>query len=277
MSFIQIQIRCQPDFSDILIAELAELGFDSFEENNQGFSGYISESDMDFQAVKNLMEHYANLTPLSYSLKKIARENWNQKWESHYEPILVEDKVLIKAPFHPEQKGFKYVLNIVPKMSFGTGHHPTTSQMVAFLLRHPPKNQSVIDAGSGTGILAIMAEKLGAAKVLAFDNDPWCIENGQENLQANECHKTQVLLASSLSEIPFAEANQVLANINKNVILPELKYYHKYLIVNGLLFLSGFYVEDIPNVDKAASDLGFTLLEQSAKDNWACLLYKKIA
>jgi ribosomal protein L11 methyltransferase len=277
MHFIQIQIRCEADFSDILIAELAELGFDSFEEFKSGFSGYILEESMDFEATKSMLEHYASITPLSYSLQKIEKENWNQKWESHYEPIVVDEQVLIKAPFHQISENYPFVLNIIPKMSFGTGHHPTTSQMVSFLLQYPPKEKEVIDAGSGTGILAIMAEKLGAKKVLAFDNDPWCIDNGNENLKTNGCEKTEMVLATTLKGLTENPVDVILANINKNVILPELENYSKSLVSEGFLFLSGFYTEDVTDIDFAASSLGLKLMDQKAKDNWACLLYKKMS
>ena len=153
------------------MAELAEIGFDTFEENQNGFHAYIEEAQMDFEATKSLLEQYAGLSPIHYGMQKIARENWNQTWESNYPPIVIGNQILVKTPFHQIEEDFKVVLTIIPKMSFGTGHHATTSQMLSMLLAHPPEKARVVDAGTGTGILAIMAEKLGAEDILGFDND----------------------------------------------------------------------------------------------------------
>jgi len=275
MNFIQLNVRCAPEFSEILIAELAEYEFDSFEENKQGFSAYIEEQKVDFEATKALLEQYAAITPLSYGLQKIARENWNKTWESNYQPIVIADQILIKTPFHDIPEDYTHVITIIPKMSFGTGHHATTSQILALLLNYSPVNQTVIDAGSGTGILAIMAEKLGASHVLGFDNDPWCIENGNENFGLNHCTKCEIVLASSIAQLQSPKVQVILANINKNVILSELDSYSNQLEINGLLFLSGFYAEDVADIQHLAETKDFTLIDQSAKDNWACLLYKK--
>ena len=275
MNFIQLNVRCTPEFSEILVAELAELEFDSFEENKQGFSAYIEEEKIDFETTKALLEQYSGLTALSYGLQKIAKENWNKTWESNYEPIVINNQILIKTPFHEISESYTHVITIIPKMSFGTGHHATTSQLLALMLQYPPSNQTVIDAGSGTGILAIMAEKLGANRVLGFDNDPWCIENGIENFGLNHCQKCEIVLASSINELKSPKVRVILANINKNVILAELEFYSKHLEINGLLFLSGFYQEDVSDINTLAQTKGFVLVDQTSKDNWACLLYKK--
>jgi len=275
MNFIQLNVRCEPEFSEILIAELAEQEFDSFEENKQGFSAYIEEEKIDFDATKSLLEQYSSLTSLSYGLQKIARENWNKTWESNYQPIVIEDQILIKTPFHEINEEYEHVITIIPKMSFGTGHHATTSQILSLLLKYPPVNQSVIDAGAGTGILAVLAEKLGASHVLGFDNDPWCIENGTENFGLNHCKKCEMVLASAIAELNSPLVETILANINKNVILSELESYSKLLKNNGLLFLSGFYLEDVADIQHLAEQKGLTLTDQTHKDNWACLLYKK--
>lgn len=275
MHFIQLNTRCTPEFSDILIAELAELEFDSFEENKQGFSAYVEEEKIDFDAIKALLERYASMTALHYSFQKIDKENWNQAWESNYQPIVVKDQILIKAPFHEVEDDFPLVITIIPKMSFGTGHHATTSQMLAFLLEYKPLNMNLIDAGTGTGILAIMAEKMGATHVLGFDNDPWCIENCKENFDLNHTRKCQVVLAKTMKELSTDPVEMVLANINKNVLLAEMEYYSKSLKSNGLLLLSGFYTEDLADIETQASENQLLLINQSAKDNWACLVFRK--
>ena len=275
MHYIQLQVSCPADFREILIAELAGLEFESFEEFNSGFSAFILEDDLDFEETKLLLETYAGRIPLSYSFQKIARENWNKKWESHYEPVVIDNQVLIKAPFHHTSGDYPFVLEIIPKMSFGTGHHPTTVQVISMLLKFPPAGKSVVDAGSGTGILAIMAEKLGASEVLAFDNDPWCIENGKENVSGNQCRKIRMVEADSVKQSGARPAEVILANINKNILLAEMEFYAQCLQDSGLLFVSGFYTEDIPDLNASASAFSLQLADRSEKDNWACLLYKK--
>lgn len=276
MHFIQISVRCPSDFSDILIAELAELDFDSFEENKVGFNAYVEEAKLDFEATKDLFESYVSLGPISYSMQKIARENWNEEWERNYPPIVIGNQILVKTPFHQIYSEFEVSITILPKMSFGTGHHATTSQMLQFQMEHrPEKGAFVIDAGTGTGILAIMAEKMGAGKVLGFDNDPWCIENSRENYQLNDCRNCSTLLASSISEIGQRNADQLLANINKNVILKEIGLYFQYLANGGKLFLSGFYTEDVGDITESAENLGFRMLDSRSHDNWACLIFEK--
>jgi ribosomal protein L11 methyltransferase len=275
MNFIQVNVRCASEFTDILIAELAELEFESFEENKVGFNAYIEESKIDFESTKAIFEQYAGLTALHYGMQKIARENWNQEWENNYPPILIGDRILVKTPFHKTEENFEVVITVIPKMSFGTGHHATTSQMLAFLLQYKPENHTVIDAGTGTGILAIMAEKMGAASALGFDNDPWCIENAQENYGLNQCSRCSVVLASTMTDIPGKPVDSVIANINKNVILKELPLYAGRLKENGLLFLSGFYTEDVQDIETLAIQHGLEPLDSSSHDNWACLVYQK--
>lgn len=272
MHFIQLNSTCSSELSDMLIAELAELGFDSFEENNQGFSAYVEEDKMDFEETKALMERYSGLGPISYALQKIERQNWNEEWEKNFPPIVVDDQILVRAPFHQVKESYPVEILITPKMSFGTGHHATTSQMLKFILRYSPMGLSVLDAGSGTGILAIMAEKAGAESVLAFDNDPWCIKNATENFDQNQCQHCRVELANSLLEIG-GSYQMILANINKNVLLAEMKYYGQALQPGGWLLLSGFYEEDIADLQTKAAEFGLQLIDQSAQNLWACLVF----
>jgi ribosomal protein L11 methyltransferase len=275
IQYLQLNVRCQPEFSDVLIAELAETGFDIFEENKSGFSAFAEEEKLDFDTCKELLEQYAARTALSYGIQKVARENWNKEWESHYPPVIVDDKILIKTAFHQVEKKYPVEILITPKMSFGTGHHATTAQMLAFLLQYPPQDQAVVDAGCGTGILAIMAEKMGASSVLGFDNDPWCIENSEENFQLNQSAKIRAVLASGIQEVENNQPSMILANINKNIIIREMPAYASRLAPQGLLFLSGFYSEDTADLDALASSLGLQLFDKSLRDNWACLIYRK--
>jgi ribosomal protein L11 methyltransferase len=277
MHYIEVSVRCDSGFSEILIAELGELGFDTFQEQPSGFLAYVEEDRMDYEGLKDLMERYASLTPLHYSMQKVARENWNRQWEENYPPIVIDDEVLIKTPFHQIDENYPVVLTVVPKMSFGTGHHATTSQMIRFLSRFRPEGLRVLDAGTGTGILAIMAEKTGARQVTGFDNDPWCIENSEENFTLNGCTRCRVVQASSVKELPGGEWDLILANINKNVILSETAAYAAALQPGGQLWVSGFYTEDVPDIEKSAGSKGFRKLESSVRDTWACLIFEKLS
>lgn len=275
MQYLQLNVRCNSEFADVLIAELAELGFDVFEENKNGFAAFAEEDRPDFDACKELLEKYAAITPLSYGIQKVARENWNREWETNYPPVLVGDQILIHADFHAVSQKYPYEIRINPKMSFGTGHHATTSQMLAFMLKYTPQNQRVIDAGCGTGILGIMAEKCGATAVIGFDNDPWCIENAEENFRLNQCRNCSVILASGILESDSGTTGFVLANINKNIILKELPHYSSSLQPKGHLLLSGFYAEDVGDIHQIATSHGLVLTDQSESENWACLVYQK--
>lgn len=275
MHFIQLTARCNSELSDMLIAELAEIGFDSFEETKSGFSAYVEDEKIDFEETKSLMERYSAFGPVSYGLQKIDRQNWNQQWESNYQPIVIDDQILVKAPFHVIEESYPVIITIIPKMSFGTGHHATTSQMLRFLLQYKPEKLEVADAGCGTGILAIMAEKMGASAVLAFDNDPWCIENSLENFNLNQTKHCKVQLGQTITDLEHSPFDVVLANINKNVLMSEMPGFGQMTKPGGLLFLSGFYTDDIADLTERAAQFHFELINQSAHDLWACLILKK--
>jgi ribosomal protein L11 methyltransferase len=275
MQYLQLNVRCDSGFSDVLIAELAEIGFDVFEENKSGFSAFAEEEKLDFDACKELLEGYAERTALSYGIQKVARENWNKEWESHYPPVVVNDSILIRTDFHQVDRSYPFEIRINPKMSFGTGHHPTTSQMLAFLQKYPPSGKRVLDAGCGTGILGIMAEKLGASSITGFDNDPWCIENSEENFRLNDCLNCRSVLASGIIEVFSEPVECILANINKNIILRELPDYSACLENGGLLLLSGFYSEDAADILQLAEKFGLVIKDRSETENWCCLVLEK--
>lgn len=275
IQYLQLSVRCSPEFSEVLIAELAELGFDVFEESSDGFSAFAEENQPDFDACKELLEKYAEFTALSYSVRKVDRQNWNSEWENNYPPVVIDEAILIHTDFHKIEKTYPYHIRITPKMSFGTGHHATTSQMLSFLLQFPVQGLRVVDAGCGTGILAIMAEKCGASEVTGFDHDAWCIENSEENFQLNHCKNCKALLASGISILGPEPADLILANINKNIILQELPDYYRFLQPGGSLFLSGFYSSDVADIHEIAIRTGLELHAQSEKENWACLVYRK--
>lgn len=274
MDYLEFKIKCLEEFREILIAELAEIGFDSFLETEEGIDAYTPEADFDREKFEELISNYREPAQISLTEGLMPKVNWNEEWEKNYDPIAVEDLVYVRASFHQPQPEFKYEIVINPKMSFGTGHHATTFQM----LRHQGEldhgGKRVLDVGSGTGILAIMAHLLGALEVEAFDIDDWCVDNGNENFDLNGL-KTRMGLGTIRQVNPQGPFDIVLANINKNVLLDELDIYAGLLEPQGFLLLSGFYTEDIEDLVQAAEPLGLELKKQSAKDNWAALILQK--
>ncbi|MGY6558692.1 MAG: 50S ribosomal protein L11 methyltransferase [Nitritalea sp.] len=277
MEFIGYEIRCADPFQEILIAELAEVGFDSFMEIEGGIEAYAPASAVDVAEVAAVFERYQESAALQVTEKRVPKTNWNEEWEKHYDPIFVGDQVYIRASFHPAQPSYPHEILINPKMSFGTGHHATTHQMITFQLELPHAGKSVLDAGSGTGILAVMAAKLGAARVEAFDIDPWCVENGNENFALNGLADRVEMELGTIREVPLRGPYELLlANINKNVLLDELPVYAALLAPDGHLLLSGFYEEDIADLEEAAASLQLKPVKKSVKDRWAALIFQPI-
>lgn len=274
MDYLEFKIKCKEEFREILIAELAEIGFDSFLETEEGIDGYAQESDFDREAFQRVIGNYQKAAEISLTEGKMPKVNWNQEWEKNYDPIAVDDLVYVRASFHESKSGFRHEIVINPKMSFGTGHHATTFQMLKHqgLLDHAGKR--VLDVGSGTGILAIMAHLLGASVVEAFDIDDWCVENGNENFDLNGLN-TRMGLGTIRDVNPQGPFDIVLANINKNVLLDEMQIYSDLLMSQGYLLLSGFYSEDIQDLLEIAKPLELELKHSSTKDNWAALILQK--
>lgn len=259
--------------TDILISELGELGFDSFTENDLGFDAYITE-DLDKEL--NLNELRYEDFSYTYSKEQIQQTNWNAEWEKNFEPVLVDDLLLIRAPFHPSNKQVKFEIEIMPKMSFGTGHHDTTWLMCKQLFDIDLKQKTVLDMGCGTGVLAILAKKLGAAKVIGIDIDEWSVENGIENCIANNCADIEIKLGDKEALNDYFNIDVILANINKNVLKIQLPLYSKLLKANGVLLLSGFFNTDIEELDKLAQSLQLKLVQSFTKNNWSVMKLTKL-
>jgi ribosomal protein L11 methyltransferase len=210
----------------------------------------------------------------TYETSRIEKQNWNQVWESNYDPIRIEDLVLIRASFHPSETGFQMEVVINPKMSFGTGHHETTSLMTAALFDFDLTGKSVLDAGTGTGLLAFVAKKRGAGFVRGFDIDEWSVENSMENAGLNDCEEIPFGLGTIMDE-DDTQYDVLLANINRNILLAEMAEYAVRIKPGGLLFLSGFYTEDIPLLLESAEKQQLNFIAQASKNNWACLQLRK--
>ncbi|WP_373400530.1 50S ribosomal protein L11 methyltransferase [Algoriphagus halophilus] len=204
----------------------------------------------------------------------MPKVNWNEEWEKNYDPIEVDDLVFVRASFHDPAPGFQYEIVINPKMSFGTGHHATTYQMLKHQAEIDHKGKRVLDVGSGTGILAIMAHLLEAQEIEAFDIDEWCVENGNENFDLNGL-STRMDIGTIREVNPQGKFDIILANINKNILLDEMEIYAELLDSKGFLLLSGFYTEDIEDLLDHAAPLGLSLYKKNSKDNWAALILQK--
>jgi ribosomal protein L11 methyltransferase len=274
MDYLEFKIKCLEEFREILIAELSEIGFDSFLETEEGIDAYTLSGDFDRETFDEVISQYSDAAQIELSEGKMEKINWNAEWEKNYDPISVDDLVYVRASFHPSQPGFKHEIVINPKMSFGTGHHATTFQMLRHQGTIDHQGKRVLDVGSGTGILAIMAYLLGASQIEAFDIDDWCVDNGNENFDLNGV-KTRMGLGTIREVNPTGAFDIVLANINKNVLLDEMEIYSDLLIDKGYLLLSGFYTHDVEDLEKLANQLRLKLITQQSKDNWAALVLQK--
>lgn len=273
MEYLELDFKISPlqPASDILIAELGEMGFESFVENDEGLIAYVQKDLFDSQALEEIYLFKTKEHQISWSSKTVVQQNWNAEWEKSFKPILVQDKCLVRAPFH-EQQQVTYDIVIEPKMSFGTGHHETTFMMLSHILENDFKNKSVLDMGCGTGVLAILAEKCGATALEAIDIDNWCYINSIENVERNGCRSITVKEgdASLLGDTKF---DVILANINRNILLKDIPTYVSCLKKGGILFLSGFYLEDLEMISAKCGEFGLQFEKNLEKNNWVAAKY----
>ncbi|WP_181307804.1 50S ribosomal protein L11 methyltransferase [Rufibacter sp. XAAS-G3-1] len=275
MSFIEVTVTASPEYSEILIAELGELGFDTFQDTEEGFQGYIEEDRFSEGALQEVLERYQFAGEFPYQTRSIAKQNWNEEWEKNFESLLIAEKVSVRADFHPKPEGIAYDIVITPKMSFGTGHHETTTLMIENQLTLDHSRKRVLDMGCGTGILAIMAEQLGAREVLAVDIEDWTVENARENAERNHCSTLEVRLGDAAVLQGEASFDLILANINRNVLLEDMPVYSQLLQPGNPLVLSGFYTEDLPILQERASELDLTFESSRNKNNWVSAIFRK--
>lgn len=260
--------------TEILIAELGAVGFESFVENENGVTAYIQKNEWNTAILDEIFVLNSDEFSIEYHQNEVAQTNWNAEWEKNFSPIQVDDLVSIRAPFH-ENPNLKYDIVIEPKMSFGTGHHETTHMMVQHLLNLDLKDKKTLDMGCGTGILAILAEMKGANPIDAIDIDNWCYVNSLENVERNNCHKIAVFEGDA-SLLINKKYDVIIANINRNILLMDIKTYANCLHEKGVLLLSGFYQEDIPIIDAEVSKYGLKLDTFIERNNWVALKYNKL-
>ena len=256
---------------EILIAELGYAGFESFVETDEGVTAYIQKEEWNDAILEDIDILKSDEFNISYTIEEIEQTNWNEEWEKNFNPILVDDICSVRAPFHPKPDT-KYDIIIEPKMSFGTGHHETTHMMIQHILKNDFKGKSVLDMGCGTGVLAILAEMKGANPLDAIDYDNWCYLNSLENVERNNC-KNITVIEGDASALKNRHYDIIIANINRNILLNDMATYFKCLNNNGVLFLSGFYNDDIPIIEEECNKHGLKLVETLEKNNWVALKF----
>ena len=260
---------------DLLMNALGEIGFDTFEEVDLGFKAYIPSSDFDQDLLNETLLPYRNMFTFSYDVNLIPHKNWNKLWESNFEPIIISDKLFVRATFHEPRPEFKYEIVIDPKMAFGTGHHQTTAMMLELILENDFAGKKVLDMGAGTGILAIMASQLGATDIIAIDYDPICYESIIENAALNNIINVKSLCGSK-EAIPNEQYDIILANINRNILLDQVERYNEALKPGGEIYFSGFYeTPDLDIITDEASKYGLKYITHKKDKEWVAAKFVK--
>lgn len=277
MNYIEYNFTVSPTEmgAEILMAELAEVGFDSFEDTPTGIKAYIPKDSWNEHILQDIYLLSNPEFTISYQITEIEQVNWNEEWEKNFSPIVVEDLCTVRANFHPVPNT-RYDIVITPKMSFGTGHHETTYMMLQQLLPLSLEGAKVLDMGCGTGILAIMAALRGAHDITAIDIDPWCVENATENVQQNDCSFITIK-EGDVSLIAGEQYNLILANINRNILLSDIPAYTQALLPQGLLLVSGFYEEDLPAIKEKCQEVGLTYLSHIERNRWVSAKFQRLS
>ena len=259
---------------DMLVSMLAEIGFDSFMDDDMGLKAYCSEENRDDAAVEELLRMDAFSGVHLMDVSAMPDKDWNEVWEASYQPVVINERCRVRAPFHEADPNFEFDLVIEPKMSFGTANHETTAQIIALMLETDFKGKDVLDMGSGTAVLAILAKKLGSAHTVAIDNDEWAYNNAFTNVALNGIDDIKIVLGDA-GAIGDEQFDVVLANINRNILLRDMKCYVDAMRPKARIFFSGFYTEDLDYIKAEAERLGLHYVRHSAKNNWVAAEFVK--
>jgi ribosomal protein L11 methyltransferase len=268
-------ISAESHHQDLLIDELADLGFDTFEETDFGFKAYIPSENFEKAEVDERLSFYENMITFSYEVNLIPQRNWNEVWESNFKPIEVRDQIRVRATFHEPKPEFPYEIIIDPKMAFGTGHHDTTCLMMDSMLESNFHGKKVLDMGCGTGILAILASKLGAGHITAIDYDMLCYKSTFENTALNHIKGVHVICGSK-EEIPDEEFDVILANINRNILTDQMERYSEVLKSGGEIYFSGFYENtDLDIIKESAHKNKLNYVSHKTSNHWVAAKFVK--
>lgn len=259
---------------DMLTTMLGDLGFDSFMDDDMTLKAYCNEDQRDDQAVEELlrMEVFQGVKLLN--VEAMPDKDWNELWEASYQPVVVNERCRVRAPFHEPDPGFEFDLVIEPKMSFGTANHETTAQIITLMLETDFKGKDVLDMGSGTAVLAILAKKLGAGRTVAIDNDEWAYRNAFTNCELNGINDIEIVLGDA-NAIGDAKYDVVLANINRNILLRDMHRYVEAMNPQAHIFFSGFYTEDLDSIKEEAARLGLRYVRHLSRNNWVAAEFVK--
>lgn len=274
MNYLELSIeipRSNPALSDILVAFLAEQNFDSFSEENGKLLAYVEEKKFSKTDVDEILEQFG----VTAAVKVIPQENWNRQWEENFSPIVVDENLAIKAPFHSETFDTKHTIVIEPKMSFGTGHHATTSMMCRLIAELDLEGKVGLDMGCGTGILAIYASMLGASKIYAIDIDEWAFENTVENAERNGVSDSIVASQGDVQDIPEVDYDFVFANINLNILKKQIPAYARLMKNGAVLLLSGFFYTEIDQIKEVCTSCGLSFVKSISTDEWTACVFEK--
>lgn len=274
MNYIELNCVIEPlqPGRALMIAELAEIGYESFVETDNGVQAYIPEQDFNAELIKDLNTYGDLIKTFQYSHKLIPDQNWNAVWENNYEAVMIEGSCYIRAPFH-ESKDADYEIVIEPQMSFGTAHHETTAMIIQFLLNEKLEGVKTLDMGCGTGVLAILAAMRGATPVEAIDNDEWAYRNALDNCKLNNFEDIKVIYGDATSI--QGDFDLIIANINRNILLKDMEVYVNHLKTNGVLIISGFYEYDLEILREKAEKLGLTYDKKIMKNTWTAARFTK--
>lgn len=255
-------------WNEILITYLAEIEFESFEQQEDRVDAYIQQPNFDLTKVTEVLESIDSEI-ISFTQEVIQDKNWNAEWEKNFSPIYIDRRCIIRAPFHEPELGFDYEIVINPQMSFGTGHHQTTYLVMSAMFGIDFENKTVLDMGSGTGVLAILAEKLACAKADAIDIDEWAYHNTIDNIELNNCSKIKVLKGGAELLTQVKEYDVVLANINRNILTRDMEHYVSSMKEEGVIYMSGFYTSDVEIIVKEANKQGLEYVDTKEREGWA--------
>lgn len=278
MEYLRVIIKIEggePFHQDILIDALGQIGFDTFEDREDDFAAYIPTQDFDEAKLKDSIGEFKDQFQCTYSIEQIPEENWNAEWERNFPPLFVDDQIYVRASFHEPKPAFPFEIIIDPKMAFGTGHHQTTTLMMQYILQFDPQGETVLDMGCGTGILAILAAKRGAKRIVAIDYDNLSYESTLENA-ANNGTAQIIALCGSKDVIPAETFQTIYANINRNILLDQIPAYAQVLAPMGNIFFSGFYeAPDLEMIKSRCAEFGIKYQNHAVNGDWVAAHFKK--